>query len=74
MAGKRNANIRVHKLMGNVLDEHGIVDTETIYFYVAEHHRHAPSKRVISTLLTKGKQYERVESNKRKVTLWQRRV
>ena len=72
--GNRNGQQKVHRLMGEILDEHGIVDTETIYIYVADNYCHAPSKRAIATILTKSKQYEQVESNKRKVTLWQRRV
>ena len=72
--GNRNGQLKVHRLIGEILDEHGILDTETIYQYVANNYYHAPSKRTIAILLAKGKAYEQVESNKRRLTLWQRRV
>ena len=52
----------------------GVTDTTTIYFYVVDNYRHAPSKQALSNILATSKEFERVESNKRKVTLWQRRV
>ena len=60
--------------MGEILDERGVLDTETIYYYVIDNFRNAPSKRSIAMLLARHPHYEQVESNKRRVTLWQRRV
>ena len=74
MVRPRNENITVHRLMGEILDERGVLDTETIYYYVIDNFRNAPSKRTIAMLLARHPHYEQVESNKRRVTLWQRRV
>jgi hypothetical protein len=74
MVRPRNENITVHRLMGEILDERGVLDTETIYYYVIDNFRNAPSKRSIAMLLARHPHYEQVESNKRRVTLWQRRV
>ena len=72
--GNRNGQLKVHRLIGEILDEHCKLYTETIYQYVANNYYHAPSKRTIAILLAKGKAYEQVESNKRRLTLWQRRL
>ena len=74
MVRPRNENVTVHRLMGEVIDEHGVIDTETIYYHVIDNFRNAPSKRSIAMLLARHPHYEQVESNKRRVTLWQRRV
>tara|TARA_R110000803_G_scaffold160685_1_gene224539 strand:+ start:434 stop:658 length:225 start_codon:yes stop_codon:yes gene_type:complete len=68
--GQRNVNSLIHE----VLDMQGVTDTTTIYFYVVDNYRHAPSKQALSNILATSKDFEKVESNKRKVTLWQRRV